>query len=107
MRSLQLLRDTASKQRAKADDLRKQSEKQRSKAQDYPDDPASAQRYATEAQRYDQQAALIDQEVAGLEVEATALEAQLADIERRKNEAMATMQTEIDRLDAEARTIRG
>jgi len=108
MKSIQSIRDTADKSRAKADSLRDMAERKRAQSNDYvPDEPARVQQLMNEAQQYENQASALEQEVAGLEVEATDLEAKIADINRRKTEVQTTMQAEIDRLDLEEKTLRG
>ena len=107
MKSIQLLHDTAEKERVKSQGLRKEAEKHRQKAQDNLDNPDVIITENNEAQRNEEKASQHDQEAAALEKEATELEAKALELNRRKNEIQATSQAQMNKLDQEEKMLRG
>ena len=109
MRSVLQLRDTASKERVRADSLRKEAQKHRDKINSLQmnTDPKISQAEMNEAQKLEERAAQHDQTALQMEQEAATLESQALEIERKEQELQVSTQATIDKLEGQKKALRG
>ncbi|MDB5162326.1 MAG: hypothetical protein JWM52_834 [Candidatus Saccharibacteria bacterium] len=109
MQTAKSLRDAATKEQQKANDLRKEAETHRDKAANYSltDDPKLPIAESEQAQKADEKATLHDQAANQFIQQASDFESKAIEKERLKQDTQVAMQSQIDRLDAEAKKLRG
>jgi hypothetical protein len=109
MKTVKRLQDDAAKQQEKATYERKEAQKHRENASAYKsqDDPHVPLRENELAQKAEEKAQLYDRAANELLGEASRIEDRVILLEREKQTKQVAMQTEIDRLEDEAKRLRG
>ena len=109
MRSVRQLRDTAQRERTKAESLRKEAQGHRDRIGTFSADadPKYAATETDTAQKLEERASQHDQTALSNEQEAADLEAKALELERRTQELQARTQNEIDKLEGQKKALRG